>query len=99
MKTATEIGRLKDFTGDARLFRLSEPMPWDYDWETERDKASTEFVVVSATNAMFSGPETYIFPANEQGEIISWSELEGSYKGGLSHRTALLNAGYVVNGD
>lgn len=97
MKTATEIRRLKDFTGDARLFQLSEPMPWDYDWETEQNKALTSFVVVSAASMMFSGPETYIFPANEAGEVINWGELEGSYRGGLSHRAALLNAGYVIS--
>lgn len=95
-KVATEIRKLESFTGDARLFQLSEPIPWDYDWETQQDKSSTEFVVVSATIAPYSGPETYIFPADEAGEVISWSELSGSYRGGLDHAEALRGAGYEV---
>lgn len=91
---ATEIKRLTDYTGDARLFKLSPPLKtieWDDDTEKEY-----EYVVVSATNAMFSGPETYIFPANEEGEVVNWSELDGSYKGGLDHVQALRGAGYEV---
>jgi hypothetical protein len=96
MATATELKRLKDFTGDARLFQLSEPVAYDYDYDTEQYKSSTEFVVVSAADVMFSGPETYIFPANAEGEVIHWGELDGSFKGGLDHRRALTNAGFEV---
>lgn len=90
---ATEIKRLEDFTGDARLFRLSPPLRnTDYD-----DKTSQyEYVVVSATHAPYSGPETYIFPADSEGNVTSWSELEGSYRGGLSHVEALSRAGYQI---
>ena len=52
--------------------------------------------MVSATHVLFSGPETYIFPANEQGEVINWLELDGSYKGRLSHEKALNNAEYEI---
>lgn len=45
---------------------------------------------------MFSGPETYIFPADKTGEIVNWSELDGSFKGGLDHEQALVNAGFEV---
>jgi len=45
---------------------------------------------------MFSGPETYIFPANGNGKVLSFLELEGSYRGGLNHFKALEGAGYVV---
>lgn len=95
-KTAKEVKRLEGFTGDARLFELSEPIEYGYDYETEQYKSSTAFVVVSATGAMFSGPETYIFPADAQGEIESWIELDGSYRGGLDHSQALRGAGYEV---
>lgn len=95
-KTATKIKQLKDFTGEAILFQLSEPVAYDYDWDAEQYKSMTQFVVVSATDAMHSGPETYIFPANEQGEVIHWSELYGSFKGALDHDTALRNAGFEV---
>lgn len=45
---------------------------------------------------MFSGPETYIFPANEDGKVVHWAELEGSFRGGLDHERALRNAGFEV---
>jgi hypothetical protein len=54
------------------------------------------YVIVSAVDAMFSGPETYIFPANEDGQIQDYGELEGSYRGGFDHVTALEGAGYAV---
>jgi hypothetical protein len=52
----------------------------------------TAYVVTSATVA-YSGPETYIFPANKDGEILSWLELPGSYRGGLNHEQAIANVG------
>ncbi len=58
------------------------------------------YVYVSATNAPYTGPETYIFPAPGPDimklEPTNWGELDGSYRGSLSHSTALSNAGYEV---
>ena len=88
MHTAQEIRKLDGFTGDARLYRLSQPVKFD--------GGETDYVAVSATMAMFSGPETYIFPTDKNGTVISWSELDGSFKGGLSHAEALHGAGYEV---
>ena len=34
--------------------------------------------VVSASTVMLSGPETYIFQADEAGEVTDWGELPGS---------------------
>lgn len=53
-----------------------------------------QYVVVSAVVAMLSGPETYIFEANEAGIVQDWGELPGSYRGGLDHVAALMGAGY-----
>lgn len=53
-----------------------------------------EFVCVSAIVAMFSGPETYVFACDAEGEITDFSDLEGSYRGGLDHDEALRGAGY-----
>ncbi len=84
MKKATLVMVLDGFKGDARLYRLSPPLE------------DNEFVVVSAVDA-YSGPETYIFPSNEDGDVISWGELEGSFQGDKDHEEALGNAGYVVD--
>jgi hypothetical protein len=97
-KTAVLVRKLTDFRGDARLFRVDPPMPEvETDWDTGTGRVIYhEYVVVSAVVAMFSGPETYIFPATPDGEVVNFLELDGSYRGGLNHETALNNAGYAV---
>lgn len=88
VKKAKFIKALQGFTGDARLYELDEPIEY-------RD-GTTKFVAVSQTHAMFSGPETYIFASDADGEVISWGELEGSGRGRISHEFALNSAGYEV---
>lgn len=88
MNTTTYIKHLADFTGDARLYKLNPPL--------EYDGQLTEFIVVSAADVLLSGPETYIFPADVAGKIISWGELDESFRGGLDHNAALFGAGYEV---
>lgn len=105
-KTATLIkDSLKGFRGHAALYRVDPPMG-DHDWKNgahEYDACdgtgtckSAPLVIVSAANVMFSGPETYIFPGTEDGEVDSWGELKGSFKGALDHERALANAGYAI---
>jgi hypothetical protein len=84
-KTATFVKDLTGFSGSAKLYRLDPPL------DGER------FVVVSATDVMRSGPETYIFPADAEGEVSSWGELAGSFRGGLDHAEALRGAGYEAS--
>ena len=84
-KVATFVRNLAGFTGHAALYRLTPPL--------ERHA----HVVVSATVAMFSGPETYIFAANAKGKVTKWGELPGSYRSGLDHAKALRGAGYEVH--
>lgn len=81
---ATERKLSGAFCGEARLFKMEPPL--------EKHK----YVVVSAVVAEFSGPETYIFPANKKGEIKDWGELEGSQRGTLSHEDVLSDLGYAI---
>ena len=83
MKTAEKIKNLKDFNGQAALYKLSEPLE------------GNTYVIVSAVTA-YSGLETYIFPASDDGKVIDWRELEGSFRGDLNHSEALEGAGYKV---
>ena len=95
MKTARFVKKCDWGTGDARLYELSEPVEYDDDPPAKK----TKFVAVSATIvpfSAFSGSETFIFPADENGEVIDWGELDGSYSGGLSHIEALERAGFQV---
>jgi hypothetical protein len=93
-KQAVFVKNLKSWKGDAKLYKLLPPLvETEYDGKTVE---THEFVVVSAVNAMFSGPETYIFPANEDGTVKNYGELEGSFHGELDHAEALRGAGYEV---
>lgn len=94
MKTATFVRACPGFRGDARLYRLSEPMEWE-DYEGKRE---CECVIVSGVDAFGCGLETYIFPAREDSdEPLSWAELPGSFRGGIDHAEALRAAGYEVS--
>jgi len=96
-KKATFIKTLNGFTGDASLYRLSPKLKVEPSWEGDFE-GEFEYVVVSATVAMFSGSETYIFPSDENGEVVDWGELEGSFRGALDHKEALAGAGYSLEG-
>ncbi len=96
MKKAEFLCKLEGFTGDARLYRLTPPIEVKPECEDDPYAGKFRYVVVSATIALFSGPETYIFPADAKGNVLNWGELEGSYKGGLDHEGALKSAGYIV---
>lgn len=65
-------------------------------YKTNPPLDGNKYVIVSAVMAILSGPETFIFPSNKDGDITEFGELNGSYKGGLSHQIALENAGYEV---
>ena len=80
----TFIRNLDMGTGEMQLYKLSEPATHTY------CAKSFYYVVISATMVLWEGPETYIFAADETGEILSWSELPGSFKGGWSHNEAAL---------
>ena len=84
MKTATLL-KEKNGTGIGKVFKLSEPLE------------GNDYVWVSAVVAAFSGPETFIFGCDQNGEVTSWSELDGSYRGGLDIEKALTNAGYTID--
>ena len=57
-------------------------------------KVNGRWVVTCAVYA-FSGPETYVVPANAAGKITDWGELPGSFRGALDHDAAI--DGYVAS--
>lgn len=93
VSNAKFVRNLSGFTGTAKLWRVSPPVPYEV-WSTDGERKvrfDTDYVVTSATVAPFSGPETYIFPASKKGTILDWVELPGSYRGGLAHARAIRN--------
>ena len=97
MTTATKIGPVNpSANGNQVLWKLSEPVGYDHDWKTNEPAGVTGYVITSAVVAMFTGPETYIFPADADGNVIDWGEMEGSLRGTLSHEAAILSAGWEI---
>ena len=101
MKTAKMIRDLSgpDWSGTVYLYQLSEPIEYTRFEEVDDDyvelELAAEFVISSGTNVMFSGPETLIFPADEDGEVTSWCEIGGS-RGYIDPDRAIREAGYEV---
>lgn len=63
-------------------------------WEVMPRIDGNKYVVTSVSNLTRLGEETYMFAADEQGNIIDWSELEGSYRGEQDHHNCFKNIGY-----
>lgn len=66
-------------------------------WEVLPRIDGHKFVITSVSNVQFSGPETYMFAADEKGNIVDWCELPGSYRGDLNHEKCFEEIGYKIN--
>lgn len=69
--------------GAKALYRMDPPLE------------GSEYVYASAATVL-GRPECYLFACDQDGKVSNWTELDGSYQGGLSIETALRNAGYDV---
>ena len=66
-------------------------------WEVMPRIGGNKYVVTSVSNLNRLGVETYMFGADEQGNIIDWSELQGSYSGGQDHHKCFKNIEYSTD--
>ena len=91
MTSARKIRDLTGFRGEAALYELSEPTTFVDLGQTHQ----TRFVVVSAIECELGDhtEETMIFPANAEGEIVSWLELHADC-GSLDHAQVIYVAGW-----
>ncbi|MCX7914458.1 MAG: hypothetical protein N2511_07725 [Thermodesulfovibrionales bacterium] len=62
------------FSGKAYLYRVDPPVEYFVDGETIK---LTPYVCASATSVPLLGPQVFIFPANENGELLDWGEIGG----------------------
>lgn len=89
MMTYEEIKALNN-NGTAALYKLSEGVRFSF----KGHSSLTTYVIVSSVEGDVTN-ETYIFPSDCYGEVLSWRELAGSYKGGTPcHETALNSLGF-----
>lgn len=87
--TATYVRQIEGWRGDARLFRLSAAVPDDY------GEATVDHVIVSAVHVL-GEPETYIFPANADGECLNYLEMAGSQRWTTDHEEVIRAAGWEL---
>lgn len=87
MKKAMFIKKIKIGAGDALLYKLSDPI--------KLGDNSVLDVVVSATTSPIGGPRATVFPANNNGDIVSFESI-GEAKGTLDHEIPLINLGYEI---
>lgn len=88
----------EDFTGTAKHIRLeAEVDVLDYNGDV---KETTRDFVISSTFVPFSGAETFVFPADSDGKVTSWGELETSRKGSANWEdVAVLTAKQAEDGE
>jgi hypothetical protein len=87
-----------DFVGKAKFYNMVPPIK-GYIFEDDRYiERAISYIIVSQAKGMFSGYETYIFPATPDGEVEDWSELSGSRKGFISPDDLLIELGYEIIG-
>lgn len=90
--TAELVRTIEDggWTGVAKLWKLSRPVKLEeFSDDYHPELADCEYVVTSAIVAMYSGPETYVFRADADGQVASCLKLDGSYRGDLDHQRAI----------
>ena len=66
-------------------------------WEVLPRINGHKYVITSATQVEFTGPETYMFAADENGKITDWCELPASYRGELNHKKCFENINYQIH--
>ena len=81
--------------GEATSYYLDPPLE-SVGWNTDGPK-SYRYVWVSQA-APLGEWATYIFPANEAGELTDWGELDGSRKGNIDPDDLMRELGYRVIG-
>ncbi len=67
-----------------KLFRMAPPY------------CGYEYIVASASNVPFTGPEVYLFAADSTGEITEWGELPGSQRRTLDIEGVLRDLDYEI---
>lgn len=62
------------FSGTAHLYEVDPPVEY---LESEETSSLTHYVCASATMVPLLGPQVFIFPADENGELLDWGEIGG----------------------
>lgn len=89
------------FVKDLEFFSVAQRQSlYELEWPLFQEKYDGtvlmfDYVVISAVNNAYAH-ETYIFPSDQDGKVLDWSELDGSYQGGTDHGHAIQSAGWTL---
>ena len=92
-KKAFFIREVEGWRGRVNLYRLDPPLVREPQYEDDEYSGTFEYVLVSAVIAPFSGAETLVFPATEDGEAVHMLDIAG-LGGTLSHSEVIKDMGY-----
>lgn len=79
---------LDGFEGEAWHVKMSRDVVVEHRLKKGEIRCNTEYFAVSRLEED-GYPEMYVFPVDEDGEVISWSEIEVSRKNETDHREVL----------
>lgn len=86
-----QVGRQVSPVGaEQRIWNVHPPVKYGY----KDDRKTTNYVMTSAV-IVLNQPETYIFPCTEDGKVLDWGELPGSFEGGLHHNQAIMDVNHT----
>jgi hypothetical protein len=86
MKRAMFIKK-SNLNKNALIYKLSDPVKFG------EEEVIT--VVVSAVDSPIGGPRTTVFPADEEGEVVSFESIK-ECKGTMDHEAPLVDLGYEI---
>ena len=95
MATSKNIAeRIKKIKGSQMLWKVTPPIITEPCYEGDTKKKFN--YIITSCASVFGQPETYVFGADKNGEILDWGELDGSFKGDFDHERAIIGAGYQI---
>lgn len=84
------------WSGEAIRWRVDPPVKFTKIDDGKTSLCETPYVITSCVYALFSGIETYAFPTDEDGNVLSWSELPGSKRGTDDHEAVMMRLDHGV---
>ena len=94
MKKAMFVRDLESWNG--KLYKVVPSIEYlSFDKDGNKIIGSADYVIVNAVGSLFTGPQVLIFPAGEDGRIVSYLTIV-NIGGTLDHEVALVSIEYIL---
>lgn len=96
--TATLVRRQRSGGGaDQGLYLMDPPFESMDAWSEDPEETTRHrYVLASKAYVSWTGPETYLFAADRDGNVTDWAELSGSLRGDYTDEEVFDLSGYEV---